>query len=658
MKCSKCGAELSDDTKFCSYCGQRIEHANETVPETPLENEHYAPSEGYGTHSSENEVPPNKISTSDRTKDEGAELWNKLSVFGKISTIAIGLFVLLCLVAFLAGKTFAGIISLVQISMVVVALLMYKGIISSPKSWLKYILLAAAILFTVLNVMSYSWGGKKPLSPSNSPSSLSPQTTSQPAQVPAQPIQTPYETASSETTYFSIEKASEYAYMSDEWNVYIATAISDSIIKIENWGKTLSSTKSVDYKYDVRTYKINESENGFSWIDDEHTAFCFSLQDKSNSRLKTSRTVVFTINISDSDKYKGSDYDEQISCYSFQNDDWHLYRAIPLTEALVKIETWSRSSSAGSFVYGYDVCVIDTENTRTDFAWTDDERTSFTITMRDVENDYYWKSETFEAFTLENENYIFKDVKSYLDSFVVGEDEVAVPASASSYKYDAYQDVQEDLISAGFTNISTEILYDIVFGWTSEGEVKSVSIDGRTDYEQGDVFKKDTPIVITYHMKEEDDPAKQNNESSEVPSAVPSEMPTNTAQTDAVSYSTNDQDTAKKGNSGVFSYKSRGGTYDIYYIIDFDEGYVYYFCDGNGDTTCDRLKIDSGDLNDVLIITYHDGSDVWSYGLHFKWKNQPDHLIVQDNDGFEYDFFTTTLSNALSLQKSKTIVDY
>lgn len=25
IKCSKCGAELSDDTKFCSYCGNKIE---------------------------------------------------------------------------------------------------------------------------------------------------------------------------------------------------------------------------------------------------------------------------------------------------------------------------------------------------------------------------------------------------------------------------------------------------------------------------------------------------------------------------------------------------------------------------------------------------------------------------------------------------------
>lgn len=25
MKCFKCGAELSEDAKFCSYCGNKIE---------------------------------------------------------------------------------------------------------------------------------------------------------------------------------------------------------------------------------------------------------------------------------------------------------------------------------------------------------------------------------------------------------------------------------------------------------------------------------------------------------------------------------------------------------------------------------------------------------------------------------------------------------
>ena len=124
----------------------------------------------------------------------------------------------------------------------------------------------------------------------------------------------------------------------------------------------------------------------------------------------------------------------------------------------------------------------------------------------------------------------------------------------------------------------------------------------------------------------------------------------------STSYSTNDLETAKKGNSGVFAYK-KGSSYDIYYIVDFDEGYVYRFTDGNGEELCDRLKIDSGDLNSILIVTYHSGNDSWQNGLHFKWKNQPDIMILEDGNG-EYKFTTTDLDNALAIRDTKTIQDY
>lgn len=130
------------------------------------------------------------------------------------------------------------------------------------------------------------------------------------------------------------------------------------------------------------------------------------------------------------------------------------------------------------------------------------------------------------------------------------------------------------------------------------------------------------------------------------------------SESTAVIYSTNDYETAKNGNSGVFSYVNRGSNYYTYWIIDFDEGYVYNFTDGNGSETCDRTAIESGDLNDVLITTYHDGNDTWSYGLHFHYKNHPSTLIVQDNDGFEWGCSTTDLSNALDIRDSKIIQDY
>ncbi len=130
------------------------------------------------------------------------------------------------------------------------------------------------------------------------------------------------------------------------------------------------------------------------------------------------------------------------------------------------------------------------------------------------------------------------------------------------------------------------------------------------------------------------------------------------AQATEVSYSMHTKETVKNGKSGVYSYIDEGYSYDIYYIIDFDEGYVYRFIEGNGDVTCDRLKIESGTLNDVLIITYHDGGTTWSYGLHFKYQNQPDHLILEDNNHFTYDYYTTDLNKALEILDTKEIHDY
>ena len=95
-----------------------------------------------------------------------------------------------------------------------------------------------------------------------------------------------------------------------------------------------------------------------------------------------------------------------------------------------------------------------------------------------------------------------------------------------------------------------------------------------------------------------------------------------------------------------------------YYIIDFDEGFVYWFAEGNGDNTCDRLAIVSGDLNDKVIITYHFEDGTLTYGLHFKWKNVPDTLIVQDQDGFELEYKPTDLQKALEIRAKRTINDY
>ena len=716
MKCSKCGAELSEDTKFCSYCGQKIE-----VTPPPVVGENEIPPIPDVEIVKEQKQGKAKAdapkSFADKAKDKGIEIWNKLSLYGKVTTVSTAVFVLLCLVALLAGKTTAVVIAIVQIIMAVVSILMHKGIIKleQKKLWLKWLVLAVAILFTALNIMSYSWGTKTPTTGQNTSSTnqnsgdtaeqidwanitlskmlpepqsdmmellyngddwlnvtvhdisendfleyvrwckddygfnvdsdsfdgyfyaynqdgycvtllytetskeLSIDLSAPTGDVTADPDNST-EPPKTDGGSLSITKGTEYAYMTDEWNVYIATAISDDIIKVANWDKTMSNSKSVEHDYDVGTFKINDSENGFAWVDDEHTTFVLTFKDKNNSKFKKGGTATFTINISDSDKNKGSNYSEDIACFSYQNDDWHLYRAIPLTETLIKIETWYRGSSAGTFLFGYDLCLIDTTSGDTDFEWTDDERTSFSITMRDEENKYEWKKETFVVFILENEDYTHFDVKSYLGKWEVGDGEAAVPASASDYKYENYQDVQKDLEDAGFTNITTEILYDIVWGWTEEGEVKSVSIDGRTDYDKGEVFNMDAPIVITYHMKEEDDPNKPV-ETEPTETNTPTEKPEETETPTKPAEPESEYEKA---------YIRDLSNYDLYYMFDTDTKTVVYF--GTNDTYIERGTY-TGDFSTGVTIT-------WSHG---EWTEKFTHksgsyATLIDGNGWDWEY--------------------
>ena len=190
--------------------------------------------------------------------------------------------------------------------------------------------------------------------------------------------------------------------------------------------------------------------------------------------------------------------------------------------------------------------------------------------------------------------------------------------------------------------------------WQYSGKDKTVAVTfeyrGVSESVDEQETLSDTQSVET---KEESEDANTDDDIVEYP-----REDTTSQRSQPVNYSTNDQETAKLGNSGVFSYRDRGGQYYNYIIIDFDEGYIYSFREGNGDTTCDKVKIDYGDLNNGLCYTYHDGDYIWTYWLHFNWVNQPDHLILVDDDGFDYDYYTTNLDSALSIRDTKTIYNY
>ena len=129
-------------------------------------------------------------------------------------------------------------------------------------------------------------------------------------------------------------------------------------------------------------------------------------------------------------------------------------------------------------------------------------------------------------------------------------------------------------------------------------------------------------------------------------------------EADNTYYSTNDYENSKKGNVGKFAYVHEYKSYNIYFLIDFDEGYVYKIIDGDGGNSADRLKIESGDLNTSLLYRYHDGDSEWSEILHFNYENNPSTLIYVDNSGAKNKYRATSIEKVQDLLNTKQVVDY
>jgi hypothetical protein len=102
---------------------------------------------------------------------------------------------------------------------------------------------------------------------------------------------------------------------------------------------------------------------------------------------------------------------------------------------------------------------------------------------------------------------------------------IKIPFSASVVKEKNYQDVEQQLRSAGFTNITTEAITDLVTGLLNDdGDVKEVSVDGKTDYYDGEKFAADVKIVVRYHTFP--DTAEESQEETEpVDATTPQDDP-------------------------------------------------------------------------------------------------------------------------------------
>lgn len=105
------------------------------------------------------------------------------------------------------------------------------------------------------------------------------------------------------------------------------------------------------------------------------------------------------------------------------------------------------------------------------------------------------------------------------------EGEAQMPASSSSYVGEHFEIAVEELESAGFTNVQTKALGDLITGWLKDdGEVESLRVDGSNSFSKGSWFPADTRILITHHSFPEKEESKEREDKA--PTEVPETTPT------------------------------------------------------------------------------------------------------------------------------------
>lgn len=102
-----------------------------------------------------------------------------------------------------------------------------------------------------------------------------------------------------------------------------------------------------------------------------------------------------------------------------------------------------------------------------------------------------------------------------------------VPESSNSLEGEQVDNVVALLEGAGFTNVETEALGDLITGWLKDpGEVKEIAIGGDTTFTASDSFPDDIAIVVFYHSFPEDEEVEEPEAEPEVSAApsVPTEV--------------------------------------------------------------------------------------------------------------------------------------
>ena len=87
MKCPKCGAEISEDAKFCSYCGYKIETNSSPIMSENASNPDDIPDEIVTSVSG-------RMTFKDKIKAKIGTFWNAQDLFCKFFIVSIRQYVM------------------------------------------------------------------------------------------------------------------------------------------------------------------------------------------------------------------------------------------------------------------------------------------------------------------------------------------------------------------------------------------------------------------------------------------------------------------------------------------------------------------------------------------------------------------------------------
>lgn len=210
-----------------------------------------------------------------------------------------------------------------------------------------------------------------------------------------------------------------------------------------------------------------------------------------------------------------------------------------------------------------------------------------------------------------------------------------------------YRDAVEILTNAGFSNITTEPIPDVIIGYTTSlNSLESISVGGSTDFKKGSWYPANTNIVVRYHTFREEIQQAKNDIVEHVTEKVTDTV--NEQIDNAVDAIGNKVASifSDESSTGTYAYVGSGDGFKVYFYVDFDGSRAYMYTVGKKSNKQSFVfTITKGNHNKGITV-YHKDYDV-SYDIKFR-KNK---MTIYYDDGDSVTFKATDADKAWKLYR-------